>query len=218
MAVPNKNRHSIRDGKMMQHCDLGQLSTLDSPNQYRYSPSVLICDGPCEVISPHCKRCRPTATLRFSTPLMLSRIIVPVLATAVLVFACGPRAQSPMSGTRPSASAGKGVTSHVMVDTARGNVRFAIEVANDSRKRVELNFPDGRTHDFMVLDARGKEVWRWSQGRLFTQAMQNRLLDAHDAIVYAERWTPPAPGQYTLVAQLNSENYPVQQRVEFALR
>ena len=156
--------------------------------------------------------------MKFPTLLMLLRIIVPVLATAVLVFACGPRAQSPMSGARPSASAGKGVTSHVMVDTARGNVRFAIEVANDSRKRVELNFPDGRTHDFVVLDARGKEVWRWSQGRLFTQAMQNRLLDAHDAIVYAERWTPPAPGQYTLVAQLNSENYPVQQRVEFALR
>jgi len=149
---------------------------------------------------------------------MLPRIIVPVIATAVLVFACGPRPQSSVSGARPSASAGNGVTSHVMVDTARGNVRFAIEVSNDSRKRVELNFPDGRTHDFVVLDVRGKEVWRWSSGRIFTQAMQNRLLDSHDAIVYAERWTPPAPGRYTLVAQLNSENYPVQQRVEFALR
>jgi hypothetical protein len=105
-----------------------------------------------------------------------------------------------------------------MVDTAQGVVRFAIEVANDSRKRVELSFPDGRTHDFVVLDAGGREVWRWSAGRLFTQAMQNRLLDAHDSVVYDERWTPPAPGRYTLVAQLRSENYPVQQRVDFALR
>jgi beta-galactosidase/beta-glucuronidase len=48
--------------------------------------------------------------------------------------------------------------------------------------------------------------------------MQNRLLDAHDSVVYDERWTPPAPGRYTLVAQLRSENYPVQQRVDFALR
>jgi len=149
---------------------------------------------------------------------MLQRIIVPVLATAVLVFACGPRAKSPVANARPSATAGHGITSHVMVDTALGNVRFAIEVANDSRKRVELTFPDGRTHDFVVLDSRGREVWRWSQGKMFTQAMQNRLLDAHDAVIYAERWTPPAPGQYTLVAQLNSENYPVQQRVDFALR
>ncbi len=153
------------------------------------------------------------------SPTMLTRIIVPVLATAVLVFACSPRTpQRSISGARPRTTAGQGVVSHVMVDTAHGSVRFAIEVANDSRKRVELNFPDGRTHDFSVIDARGHEVWRFSHGRLFTQSMQNQLLDAHDAVTYAEHWTPPAPGQYTLIAQLRSENYPVQQRVEFALR
>lgn len=149
---------------------------------------------------------------------MLPRISLSLLATAVLVFACGPRAtQRTLTAARPSASAGTGVTSHVMVDTASGRVRFAIEVANDSRKKVELTFPDGRTHDFVVLDTAGREVWRWSRGRLFTQAIQNRLLESHDAVVYAERWTPPTPGRYTLVAQLNSANFPVQQRVEFAL-
>ena len=149
---------------------------------------------------------------------MLSRIIVPVRAAAVLMFACGPRTPSPVAGVRPPVGGQKGVTSHVMVDTARGVVRFAIEVANDSRKRVELNFPDGRTHDFVVLNEAGREVWRWSAGRLFTQAMQNRLLDVNDSVVYDERWSPPSPGHYTLVASLRSENYPVQQRVEFALR
>lgn len=148
---------------------------------------------------------------------MLSRITVPLVAAAVLVFACGPRTPSPVATARPKAGADKGITSHVMVDTAQGTVRFAIEVTNDSRKRVELTFPDGRTHDFAVLDDSGREVWRWSRGRLFTQAMQNRLLDAHDSAIYAERWTPSTPGRYTLVAQLNSENYPVQQKVAFAL-
>lgn len=149
---------------------------------------------------------------------MLSRIIVPLLAAAVLMFACGPRTPSPVSSARLKGGAETGVTSHVMVDTAHGIVRFAIEVANDSRKRVELNFPDGRTHDFVVLNDAGSEVWRWSAGRLFTQGMQNRLLDSHDSVVYDERWSPPSPGRYTLVASLRSENYPVQQRVEFALR
>jgi hypothetical protein len=149
---------------------------------------------------------------------MLSRIIVPVLAAAVLMFACGPRTPSPVAGVRPPVGGQNGVTSLVLVYTARGVVRFAIEVANDSRKRVELNFPDGRTHDFVVLNEAGREVWRWSAGRLFTQAMQNRLLDVNDSVVYDERWSPPSPGHYTLVASLRSENYPVQQRVEFALR
>ena len=149
---------------------------------------------------------------------MLSRIIVPLLAAAVLMFACGPRTSSPVARVRPMVGAEQGVTSHVIVDTSRGVVRFAIEVANDSRKRVELNFPDGRTHDFVVLNDAGQEVWRWSAGRLFTQVMRNRLLDAHATVVYDERWSPPSPGDYTLVASLRSENYPVQQRVAFALR
>ncbi len=149
---------------------------------------------------------------------MPPRIIVPLLVAAVLVFACGPRTPKTVASARPRSSIEQGVTSHVMVDTARGVVRFAIEVSNDSRKRVELDFPDGRTHDFIVLDQSGREVWRWSAGRLFTQGMKNRLLEAHDAVVYAESWRPPAKGQYTLVAQLRSENYPVRQRVGFALQ
>lgn len=150
--------------------------------------------------------------------LMLSRITVPLLAAAGLVFACGPRTPSPLASARPKAGADQGVISHVMVDTANGTVRFAIEVANESPKRVELTFPDGRTHDFAVLDSTGREVWRWSEGRLFTQGMQNRLLDARDRTVYDERWRAPGSGRYTLVAQLHSENYPVRQQVEFALR
>jgi hypothetical protein len=149
---------------------------------------------------------------------MLSRITVPLLAAAVLAFACGPRPPKSVATARPHAKGEQGVTSHVMVDTARGEVRFAIEVSNDSRKLVELDFPDGRTHDFIVLDQTGREVWRWSAGRMFTQGMQNRLLEAHDVAVYSERWRPPAKGQYTLVAQLHSENYPVRQRVGFALQ
>lgn len=149
---------------------------------------------------------------------MLSRITVPLLAAAALVFACGPRTPSPVAMARPTSGVDRGVTSHVMVDTTKGTVRFAIAVTNESRKRVELTFPHGQTHDFAVLDARGREVWRWSTGRMFTQAMQNRLLDARDAAIYTEKWRPDAPGQYTLVAELLSENYPVQQRVAFSLQ
>ena len=149
---------------------------------------------------------------------MLSRIAIPLIAAAGLAFACGPQTPNPVANVRPRAGGDRGLVSHVMVDTAGGAVRFAIEVLNDSRKRVELAFPDGRTHDFAVYDTTGREVWRWSTGRLFTQAMQNRLLDARDAAVFDEQWSEPAPGRYTLVAQLRSENYPVQQRVDFALR
>ena len=149
---------------------------------------------------------------------MLPRITAPLFAAAsVVFFACGPRTPSPVAKARPRASTDRGVVSQVVVDTSSGSVRFAIALANDSRKRVELDFPSGLTHDFAVLDSTGKEVWRWSEGRMFTQGMQNRLLDANDSVTYAERWSPPARGRYTLVAQLNSANYPVRQQVQFTL-
>lgn len=149
---------------------------------------------------------------------MLPRITVPLLIAAGLVFACGPRTPSSVATARPKSGADHGIMSHVFVDTANGSVRFAIEVTNDSPKRVELTFPDGRTHDFVVQDSTGREVWRWSAGRLFTQAMQNRLLDARHSTTYHERWSPPGPGRYTLDAQLHSDNHPLRQRVEFSLQ
>lgn len=146
-----------------------------------------------------------------------------MMVVALLAYACGPRSGTPVASSRPAVSQpaarlDRGITSSVMVDTSRGDVRFVIAVENGSRKQVELDFPNGRTHDFAVYREDGTEVWRWSNGRLFTQGMQNRLLDARDSVMYTERWRPAAKGRYTLVAQLLSENYPVSQRVAFALK
>jgi len=151
-------------------------------------------------------------------PPVITRLVATLLAAAGLMFACGPRTSSPVAVANPREGADRGVISHVMVDTAGGEVHFAIEVTNESRRRVELQFPDGRTHDFAVLDAEGRERWRWSAGRLFTQAMQARLLDAHGSVRFDEPWPDASPGEYALLAQLRSDNFPVQQRVTFSLR
>jgi hypothetical protein len=113
------------------------------------------------------------------------------------------------------------VTAAVRVDAAPGarSVRFALSVTNGTSKRVELNFPSGRTHDFVVLDATGREVWRWSDGRMFTQLMKNRMLEARDIVTYDERWpAPPSAGRYTLVAVLHSDSHPVEKRVDFSIQ
>lgn len=98
------------------------------------------------------------------------------------------------------------------------DVRFAFEVANEGAKKLELLFPDGRTHDVIVLDSLGREVWRWSEGRLFTQSVQNRVLRASDSIRFEEAWKDARPGSYTAVATLASVNFPLEHRVEFTVR
>ncbi len=151
---------------------------------------------------------------------MLARITVPLIATAVLIFACGPRNQNSLVAARPAVTDSV-VSATVRVEAAPGarTVRFALSVTNGTSRRVELNFPSGQTHDFVVLDVTGREVWRWSDGRMFTQLMKNRLLEARDMVTYDEQWpAPPSAGKYTLVAVLHSDSHPVEKRVDFSVQ
>ena len=74
------------------------------------------------------------------------------------------------------------------------------------------------THDIAVLDEHGNQVWRWSDGRLFTAAFQNKVLRSDDTLSFNESWKRPVPGRYVAVARLISQNYPQVQRVAFAVR
>ena len=100
----------------------------------------------------------------------------------------------------------------------RDGVRFALRVTNETKKHVELSFPNGQTHEFVVVDSVGREVWRWSSTRLFTQAVQNKLLSSGESMRVTEQWTHPTRhGKYTVIATLNSTNFPVQQHAEFMI-
>ena len=64
----------------------------------------------------------------------------------------------------------------------------------------------------------GREVWRWSEGRMFTQTLQNHILERDETVSYGAQWRPDAlHGSFVAVASLRSENYPIEQRVHFVL-
>jgi len=159
---------------------------------------------------------------------MKEKVPLTLVCVAVLAFACGPRSRSESattsdranarsSSSRSAATASAPLTPTLDV-TVDNRVRFSFTVTNESAKKLELVFPDGRTHDVIVLDSLGREVWRWSEGRLFTQSVQNRVLRASDTILFDETWRAPAPGTYTAVATLASANFPVEQRQAFVVR
>jgi hypothetical protein len=140
---------------------------------------------------------------------------LPVLIAASAALAWGSRSDSYEPPSRRAAVKDTIVAS---LDVTGGEeVRFAFRVTNSSAKRVELRFPSGQTHDVIVLDSQGREVWRWSEGRMFTQAMQTKLLGATDTVTFSESWRPQKPGTFTAVARLLSENFPVEERSDFSL-
>ena len=159
----------------------------------------------------------PPATL---VSRMYSRLVPPLLCALAVALACRPGARPTVATAAPKHHrAARGTDSatvalRLAVDTAHG-IRFALQVVNEGDKRVEMRFRSGLVHDFVVLDEHAREVWRWSEGRMFTQAVQNRVLAAGDSLAFAESWKPDRPGHYTVVARLYSPNYPAEQRAEF---
>jgi hypothetical protein len=148
---------------------------------------------------------------------MRSRIVAALLVAAAVLYACGPRSHGSEPAFRQRGVNGPLVASSLGVTVGNG-VNFVMHVTNNAEKRLELTFPSGRTHDLVVLDSAGREVWRWSEGRMFTQAVQNRILESSETLSYEVAWKPEqARGTFVAVASLESDNHPLERRVEFAI-
>ncbi len=157
---------------------------------------------------------------------MNPRSLLWLLAAGALAIACGPHPRSNSDGAADDADEPRALkaiptdssiaaSAKVSVDDG---VAFTLHVTNIADHSVEITFPDGRTHDFVVMDSVGREVWRWSSGRMFTQSLRNKLLGARETITYEEKWKGDAkPGRYTAIAVLESKNHPVRERVDFAI-
>ncbi len=150
---------------------------------------------------------------------MTNRLIIPLLCAASVAFARGTSSHketlAASSGSRSSKSV---LTSKFTVSSNHG-VELNLDIRNNTTKMVELQFASGQTHDFVVEDAAGKEVWRWSAGRMFTQAMQNKLVKAKEVTTFSENWdAKDMHGKFSATAVLLSGNHPIQDRVEFELK
>lgn len=145
-----------------------------------------------------------------------------LVLVAGFAYACGPRARSAEPERRGPVD-GPPIAADLDVDVGR-SIEFAFHVTNNAARKLELRFPSGQMHDIVVLDSIGREVWRWSEGRMFTQSLQNRIVDSYSTVTWSASMdrdsagTALPPGRYVAVASLLSENKPLEQRVEFAVR
>jgi hypothetical protein len=154
---------------------------------------------------------------------MNGRIAFLLVSVLVLAFACGPRPHGADSRvvshpSRPALTRDNALLASSLDVRVKDGVKFSFKVLNTSDRKLEVNFKSGRTHDLVVLDTLGREVWRWSAGRMFTQTLQNKVLRQSDTLQYDASWREAPSGKYVAVATLTSEKYPMEQRTEFVVR
>jgi len=151
---------------------------------------------------------------------MRSRLLALLLCAGALVLACGPRAHSneAASNTTQHVTDSGAVLATSLNVSIGGGVQFAFHVTNNGEKGIELRFPSSQTHDFVVLDSLGREVWRWAGDRMFTSAMQTKMLGVRETMKVEEDWDPAGKkGRFTVVAKLTSRNHPLEEQAEFAV-
>jgi hypothetical protein len=168
---------------------------------------------------------------------MSSRLVISMVCVAAVAFACGPRTRSE-SATQSAAvtiasttdaritqqgeartTKDGALSATLYVRSNESPMRLALHVVNTSKKRLELTFPSGQTHDFVILDSVGREVWRWGNGRMFTQSLRNKLLGAGETLELEESVgrINLVPGKYVARAVLTSRNHPIAQEAEFTV-
>ncbi len=93
-------------------------------------------------------------------------------------------------------------------------VRLAFTVKNVGVGTKTLRFSSGQRHDFVVA-VDGREVWRWSYGKYFTQALTSAALAPGETITFEEIWRQEdneggqvQPGEYKVTAVLTTMGKP----------
>ena len=95
-------------------------------------------------------------------------------------------------------------------------VEFTFDVRNEGDGDVELTFSDARKADVVVRDG-DEAVWRYSEGRMFAQMIQQATLGAGDVETFQVAWEDPEPGDYEAVATLAARNADVEAATSFSV-
>ncbi|HSL70906.1 MAG TPA: BsuPI-related putative proteinase inhibitor [Longimicrobiales bacterium] len=107
----------------------------------------------------------------------------------------------------------------LQVDVGAEVVTFALHVTNPTRTAVELRFPTGQRYDFSVMTPGGGELWRWSAGQMFTQAVGADTLAPGQSVTYRAEWRPSnQSGRFTARGWVTSEDLKLEQATEFEVR
>lgn len=135
--------------------------------------------------------------------------VVVLVGLAVVAGGCGgDGGRRQEEGGQPRAR-GLAFSAGYEPDTLRAGepVTWRLSVRNNTPEAVTLTFPSGKKGDVVLMAEDGTEVYRWSEGMFFTEAIVRERLEPDEEVLYrlVERNLTVEPGTYDLVAVLAAE-------------
>lgn len=94
------------------------------------------------------------------------------------------------------------------------SVGFSFVVHNEGDTPETLEFRSGQSAEFVVYEDR-TEAYRWSDGRMFTQAIRTETIEPGDSVIYSGEWPEPDTGTFKVVASLEAVERTVEASAEF---
>ena len=94
------------------------------------------------------------------------------------------------------------LTASLDIDASSDTVTFHFHVRTDGTEPEDVQIRSAKVADVAVLDDE-EEVWRWSDGQMFAQMMQDVTFEPDKTETYEFEWSNPSPGDYAAVATLN---------------
>jgi hypothetical protein len=79
---------------------------------------------------------------------------------------------------------------------------LTLTVESAGADTVDLSFSDGQRAEFVVRDAGGGEVWRWSEGRAFAVALGGETIAPGESVNYGGEWSSPPAGEFEITGSL----------------
>ncbi|MBE3576748.1 MAG: hypothetical protein IMX00_03550 [Limnochordales bacterium] len=99
---------------------------------------------------------------------------------------------------------------------------FTLAVVNTGADPLTLRFNTGQRYDFLVSDAHGREIWRWSSSRAFIQMVSEVVAAPRQLLAYSVIWDgkddegrPVAGGEYWVQGVLTTEPWAATEPVRF---
>ncbi len=109
----------------------------------------------------------------------MKRFYAIALLLAAFCLPAGCQAQTPPPGE---------LVVELKAVPTKDSCELTLTVTNKREGPVELHFNSSQQVDFIAQDAQGREVWRWGEDQMFTQALTQKTLAPGESYEIHEQW------------------------------